>query len=204
MNRLFQTRAIALLFIIIGLVIPQGALAQDFPYLAPEAPEFDGRGNPVDRPYQRPSVTGKQSGRSASTGDQSTRTDVMPLQPDRTSSGFQLAPRTLSSPQAPIGSRESENPAKPGNYPSFPQIPRNNAPTPPPVAAYPPPGAPSQTPERSDCSEFPVLLATARSESEMQFTARRYLTCLMQNGWNMDQARQQVINIIESAARVGR
>ncbi len=49
-----------------------------------------------------------------------------------------------------------------------------------------------------------MMIAKARNENEMRRMARQYLTCLMQNGWNSEQARQQVINTIETAYRYTR
>jgi len=58
--------------------------------------------------------------------------------------------------------------------------------------------------DRPDCSQFPMMIARARSEPEMQMTARQYLTCLLKIGWNMEQARAQVISTIESTYRLAR
>ncbi len=48
------------------------------------------------------------------------------------------------------------------------------------------------------------MIAQARSQAEMQMTARQFLTCLMQSGWNPDQAKQHVISVIESSSRTSR
>jgi hypothetical protein len=45
------------------------------------------------------------------------------------------------------------------------------------------------------------MIAHARSEAEMRTAARLYLTCLMQNGWNLAQAKKHVISLIETARR---
>jgi len=44
-----------------------------------------------------------------------------------------------------------------------------------------------------------MLIAQARSEEEMRNAARQYLTCLMQNGWDMETARKHVISVIETS-----
>jgi len=205
MIRHFKTCALLILFILAELVIYQRTMAQDFPYIAPEAPEFDSRGNPMERTSQKPFSTGRQLERHPTATGNFMRSETLPLQLDRFHEESSTATGSLSSPQAPIYSRAPESPSKPSGPMSFPESPGNNAArVRPPAATSPSPGTSFQPQERSDCSEYPILLAGARSENEMQFNARRYLTCLMQNGWSMDQARQQVINTIESAARVAR
>jgi len=42
-----------------------------------------------------------------------------------------------------------------------------------------------------------MLIAQARSEEEMRYQARMYLTCLMHSGLSADQARKHVISTIE-------
>jgi hypothetical protein len=48
------------------------------------------------------------------------------------------------------------------------------------------------------------MIAQARSEAEMQITARYYLTCLMQNGVPMENAKAQVIQTVEAVLRANR
>lgn len=54
-----------------------------------------------------------------------------------------------------------------------------------------------QPPRPPDCSQFPMMIATAQSRDQMRWIARQYLTCLLQRGWRMEQARQEVIRVIE-------
>jgi hypothetical protein len=44
-----------------------------------------------------------------------------------------------------------------------------------------------------------MMIATAQSREAMQWHARQYLTCLLNRGWRMEQARQEVIRVIETA-----
>jgi hypothetical protein len=59
-------------------------------------------------------------------------------------------------------------------------------------------------PGQLDCSRFPQLIAQAPNQAEMQLVAREYLTCLLKTGWNMDMARNQVINTIQTAYKLTR
>ena len=73
----------------------------------------------------------------------------------------------------------------------------------------PAPSAPPQQPVtanqgRPDCSSYPMMIAQARSETEMRAVAQMYLTCLLKSGWNMEQARSHVITTIESTYRLAR
>jgi hypothetical protein len=63
---------------------------------------------------------------------------------------------------------------------------------------------PQPQPQQLDCSHYPIKIANARTQVEMQQIARYFLTCLMQNGWSQKQATEYVINTIESTFKVGR
>jgi len=52
--------------------------------------------------------------------------------------------------------------------------------------------------EPPDCSQYPGMMSMARSQEELQWNARLYLTCLLKRGWMQDQARQEVIRVMES------
>ncbi len=194
-------RSTYLASIAVGLVVMlQGAFpadlpAQEFPYIVPMAPEFNSSGELV-RPDR--SATGRSRRRYRAPS-------APPVAP---SSGNYRRPR----PYAPPPSEElvypqPMNPPAP-QYAQPPQRPRAVAPVPqrpPAVASAPPTGAvPSSVqqqgpPRTPDCSGYPMLIANARSDAEMQTAAREYLTCLMMNGWPQEQAKKHVIGVIETA-----
>ncbi len=166
------------------------AWGQDFPYAVPQAPEFDdhGKETPADR-----------------TPAQSQKPTYHAPAPS--------APRSQPAPQ----SSGAMPPSAPQYRQTQPYQPQEPAPQPTRRSkkrsqqqreyAGPPPGAPQQQPQqnvRPDCSQYPMAIARAQSEPQMQDIARSYLTCLLQNGWQMDQARQQVITTIESTYRLTR
>ncbi|MBM3299241.1 MAG: hypothetical protein FJY85_04740 [Deltaproteobacteria bacterium] len=68
----------------------------------------------------------------------------------------------------------------------------------PPPEPVPVPQQP-QPQEPPDCSQFPMMISTAQTREAMQWNAKLYLTCLLQRGWRMEQARQEVIRVIETA-----
>ncbi|MDQ1238383.1 MAG: hypothetical protein QG577_568 [Thermodesulfobacteriota bacterium] len=196
-----RVRLFAIIICVSTIVIQSLPIsAQDFPYLAPEAPEFDGRGTMVRNP-----VRGEQSPKQRNQGSPQPPSALRvepPTIPNAPYSGGQLQGHPVAAPRVPIFEGPSEASQRSTRQTSPPQVydqqgSVNRKPSTAPPATKPQP----QTKERQDCSQFPILIANSRSEAEMQFTARRFLTCLMDNGWNADQARQQVINIIESAYR---
>ncbi len=190
-------------FVLLNNIIIAPALvkAQEFPYVAPSAPEFDGRGNLV-RDATRPSQLQTGQARVSSQGnvqpDMSTSINTYAVRPSPT-------PKPVVAPQTPYYSGSQDLAPKPRRQASYPQSPDNRQATSgsTPLASAPTQAMPEPT-QRQDCSHFPMLIANSRSEAEMQMTARRYLTCLIQNGWNMDQARQHVISTIESTYRLAR
>lgn len=158
----------------------QSVYAQDFPYSVPRAPEFDHRGNYLG-PGSDP-TTSQQ--RSSSNGGQ-----------EHASQGraYYTAVRPYA-PQAP-DPRQGVDAAPQGQQAPRPQRIRATASTPP--APQPEP-QPQQAQQPPDCTGFPMAIARARSQGEMQMLARQYLTCLMKTGWPQDRAREQVIRTIES------
>jgi len=174
----------------IGASLCSIVLAQDFPYAVPQAPEFDGTGNPMRaEPREQPYSNRKsQSYRPGSVENAA----PVNYPSDRSYVRQEAAPRAPEPTAAPP---VSGYPAPP------PRVPTQAAARP---QQQPPAPQRPQVQERSDCSQFPMLIARSQSDAEMQITSRRYLTCLLENGWNMDQARQQVINTIEAAYRPGR
>jgi hypothetical protein len=161
--------------------------SQDFPYIVPQAPEFDGRGNQVDAQPGYPEGPRKRSRHrpdSYSANDQADFRSVRPY-----------------NPQEPSVPAAAVRPSMPANVPP----PRYESPPPQsaPVASIPqqPPAAAQQRP---DCSRYPMMIAQARSDQEMQMAARMFLTCLMQSGWPMEQAKDHVVKTIESTYRIAR
>jgi hypothetical protein len=156
--------------------------AQTFPYSAPQAPEFDQNGNPMPpgrgEIVQPDPQAGPQPQQNIAPRDQPDYRAVRPY-----------APQEQPAPNA--NPRRSKRQANQGQY-----MPPNRAA---PASAAPPPQP--QAGVRPDCSQFPMLIARSQSEAEMQMTAKRYLACLIQNGWQPDQAKQQVIATIESTFR---
>ncbi len=168
---------------------------QDFPYLAPVAPEFDG-GAPQMR------------GPGKSQPQTRVGPKIAPVTPE-IMRNFGFGPST-ESPEEQVVS----NPHAPSNY--YPDSTANGVKgshTPPrskvrrepsPVNAPTRQNSSVQQPQQIDCSQYPKLIASARSEAEMQITARYYLTCLLKQGWVMEHARTQVIQTIEAAVRGNR
>lgn len=180
----------------VWMLLPcQAPLAQDFPYAVPQAPEFDtGNGllppGSIEEPAPDPRMVPpapSHSRRSRSSGER--KTDyraVRPYVPRDT------PPPAMASPQSPP-------------IPAGPQIPVTEAPQiGNPAMASTPAGPPPQMEPRLDCSKFPMLIAQAKSDQEMQWTARLYLTCLVRSGWNENDAKKQVISTIEGTYRLAR
>jgi hypothetical protein len=196
-----RVRLFAIIICVSTIVIQSPPIsAQDFPYLAPEAPEFDGRGTMVRNPARAEQLP-KQRNQGATQQPSGLRVEP-PSIPSAPFAGGQLKGHPVAAPRVPLyegpseASQRSTRQTSPSQAYDY-QEPVNRKPSPAPTATKPQP----QMTERQDCSQFPILIANSRSDAEMQFTARRFLTCLMDNGWNADQARQQVISIIESTYR---
>ena len=168
--------------------------AQDFPYMVPEAPEFDASGAVGKAPAPSEPVEQKKTFQS-NPGVFNPKFETGALNPTRV-------------PEAPLSSNENyAQPPRSGPVrgPAWEGQPVSPAAQPQrPVASVPQQGTGPVTRPQSDCSEFPMLIARSKSDTEMQMTARHYLTCLIQGGWTMEQAREQVIRTIETAYRPGR
>jgi hypothetical protein len=179
-------------FILASWQVPP-AYAQVFPYMAPQAPEFDNQGRAIDRKPTRNHYPENQSSviappkSSWEQGDHSTKRTQPQVGP-------RFDPARRAAPPAPeFGSRADRVPYAPP--PPAQAAPVATAPGPPPPAAVQP---------RLDCSQFPMLIAQARSEAEMRQQAIQYLTCLVRNGWDQAAAKNHVISVIESAYRATR
>ncbi len=184
-----------IILVLIAMILSAGiCLGQDFPYMVPEAPEFESSGGLVKPPSSATQSEQKKPFRS----------NAGVFRPQMESGA--INPSQV--PEAPISS-DNNVPAKPGPVRapavvSQPAPPVMSPPAQGPVASAPPAGVGVGARPRSDCSEFPMMIARSRSDAEMQMTARHYLTCLMQGGWSMEQAREQVIRTIETAYRPSR
>ncbi len=176
---LYMTAGLCLLC---GPVLLQLSFAQNFPYQVPKAPEFDSRGNLVG-----PSPSGANPSRNGSlpqaarapSGDQPGRSAV----PARTRRASAPAGMAVGVPPGPIMATPSGGPA--------------------PMAA-PNAHSSARPPGMPDCSPYPMMIARARSDQEMQAIAKEFLTCLLVNGWDQKRAQQHVITTIESTYSMGR
>ncbi len=178
--------------IIIGVFQEPSLLAQDFPYSVPQAPEFDRRGNHIESEPADNYAPRKRSKRHWGRTEPGNETDLHSVRP--------YAP---SGPQPMVAPPQPHPAVPPAGYEE------RSAPTPPPHQIQTPPQpSPQQAPPsiqgRPDCSRYPMMIARASSEAEMRGAAQMYLTCLLKNGWSMDQARNHVIMTIESTYRLAR
>ena len=194
MKKSYNRKYILLSVVVFVYLISSGPLfGQEFPYLAPQAPEFDARGNLI------PSAPTESRGPNYSR--QSEETISSNNQPPD-GNYFKPGKAPFAAPSAP-GLDNFQNQQSTGgrtSTASAPAVQRN------PVRQdrAPSSGFPTSVEQRptggqtvSDCSLFPAMIAQARSQAEMQMTARQFLTCLMQSGWNPDQAKQHVISVIK-------
>jgi hypothetical protein len=178
--------------LITGMFRESGLLAQDFPYSVPQAPEFDRRGNHIESApgdNYAPRKRSRSHSKHRSHSNETNLSSVRPYSPN--------------GPQPMVAPPQHYPAAPPPGYAARP------APTPspqhtqtrhPPVAKHPP----AATQGRPDCSRYPMMIAQARSDAEMRGAAQMYLTCLLNSGWNMEQARNHVIMTIETTYRAGR
>lgn len=161
--------------------------SQDFPYLAPAAPEFDNSGHQTRGPAK-------------SNNEQTIGPKITPLTPEAIRN-FGFAPPSQDHADQDSSKPPSTKHSAPSNTQSRPSVRQDTSkPTPGPGQNR----GPAQQPRRVDCSQYPAMIANARSEAEMQITARYYLTCLLQDGWPMENARAQVIQTIEAVMRANR
>ena len=193
----------------LATIMASSALCQDFPYLVPEAPEFDARGNlqrssPAPQSQQEvgPSVR-TEPPRTAPTFANPPKTQI-PRENQRYRSERREAPRTPSY----YGSTREPTPAAVGPAPRQvpPQVAQPN-PNQPPYQQGPvgmPDPRQAAIPQRPDCSEYPTRIAYARTEGEMQTVARYYLGCLMQTGWDQETAKRHVTSVVDSWYRTTR
>jgi hypothetical protein len=185
---------IALLVSLSWIILVDESRGQEFPYIVPAAPEFESPGSVGKTPVPAVSTDQNKPVRSAP-GVFRPQLETGAMNP----SSVPEAPLNIGNNYDVPRSGPVRGPTVESQPAPYPKAPRQN-----PVASVPPAGpAPGSRPQ-SDCSEFPMLIERSRSDTEMQMTARHYLTCLMQGGWTMEQAREQVIRTIETAYRPGR
>ncbi len=182
MVKLGMAAVLAGVLVLAWAFVSQSVVAQDFPYSVPQAPEFDNRGN-----YVEPGSTEAPDSARPSRSRQYPRLNENGLRYGEV--------KPYASQDGPPPHSHRRAPRAQGYMPP--------PPGPPTMASNPPPQSP-QMQERPDCSQYPMMIARAQSEPDMQMIARQYLTCLLKSGWTMDQARLHVINTIESAYRLAR
>jgi|GEM_PF-1167205 len=197
-------RGIAGGVLVLATIMVSSALCQDFPYLVPEAPEFDSAGNlmrsATPSKAQRPRVeTGARTEApyTAPTFANPPKTQVSG-EDQRFRSERREAPRTSyyngatrEAVPAAVAPAPRQAPA-PRSQPNPNQVPHpQNA-----VGGYGPGQPPAQ--QRPDCSEYIQRMTYARSEAEMQTAARYYLGCLMQTGLDQQSATRHVSSMVDS------
>jgi hypothetical protein len=176
------------ILLLLGCFQDDAVHSQDFPYVVPQAPEFDGQGSQVDSLSAYPDAPRKRSKRRADSYSSNGQTDVRSIRP--------YVPQETQAPATSVRAPNGPVSAPAQGYGSPP-------PQTAPIAAVPS-QPPAQAQQRPDCSRFPMMIAQARSEQEMQNAARMYLTCLLHSGWSMEQARQHVITTVEATYRAAR
>jgi hypothetical protein len=167
--------------------------AQNFPYAVPQAPEFDERGRtfqnaPDNSPREiSPPPMVPQTRQSNAPKDKMDFRNVRPYtqqeQPQYEPEMNQVPNYSQPMQQAPQQKR-TRKPQEQYQNPATQQQ--------------------MQSAGRPDCTQYPMLIARSQSEAEMQMTAKKYLSCLLENGWQMDQAKQHVIATIESTFKLTR
>jgi hypothetical protein len=192
----------------LGIILTMAgvAAAQDFPYSVPQAPEFDNNGSgsanlsgQQDRPSKRPYYPQREE----------EKVDYRSVRPYAPQDGQYQPPaqaprQELASPAHRNVAPAPNNQAPSRDYGRAPVVnPEAYEPRPVRTPATARPAQP-QPNERPDCTMYPMIIAQSRSEQEMQMAAKRYLGCLMENGWAMEQARMHVISTIENTYKLTR
>jgi len=186
--------------VLVNLVSSATLFGQDFPYLAPQAPEFDVRGNliPSSPSETRGTNYNRQSEKNIFSNNQPLDSNY--IKPGKAPFAAPSAPGLDNFQNQPLSDGRASNASAPPAQRNPVRQERQSSPG---IQSSVEQG-PSGGKAVSDCSLFPVMIAQARSQAEMQMTARQFLTCLMQSGWNADQAKQHVISVIESSSRASR
>jgi len=182
-SRIWAVFAVIGCLMISGAAVTPPARAQDFPFLVPQAPEFNSRGQQTE-PQGRENLAAPYPEARPPRGS--------PGPANRDTSTYRARRPGIPPEQMTTG------PTRRGPVQAPPQQPAT--PTP-----YSGPSYARQGPSpRPDCSQYPMAIAQARTEEEMRMAARLYLTCLMENGWSPEQARNHVISVVESSFRYTR
>lgn len=184
----------AILFVAAFFVWGDQCFGQNFPFMVPEAPEFDSPDS-MEKPPSSSRPIDQNKPLRSNPGNLKPQFEVGSMMPSNV-------------PEAPVSNNDYSASYRPGPVRTpaaeTQQAPPAMAQPQKPVASIPPQGSATGMRPQTDCSEFPMLIARSKSDMEMQMTSRHYLTCLMQGGWSMEQARDQVIRTIETAYRPGR
>ncbi len=155
--------------------------SQGFPYAVPKAPEFDSKGRVVKRSKAAP--------RAKRTRARSTRTRTASRSTPKR--GRIQRGRTGYAPAGPA-------PATYGRSRQGTAVAHARS-----VSHGPSEALPQQQQQTSDCSEFPSVIAQCRTQDQLRWQARLYLTCLMKNGRSQAQAQNEVIATMQ-AIGIGR
>jgi len=201
-----MVRAFSIILMALILGFSSAAVAQDFPYSVPQAPEFDDRGNTTAAPSYA-TQDGSELKRQLRRQEED-KTDYRTVRPYMPQDGEEQPVgrrqrQEIAAPNQRLVAPKTENYRPPQDNPSVQVNPEayNQTPVRTPAVAR---QAPAKAEERLDCTMFPMIIAQSRSDPEMQNAARHYLTCLLKSGWNMEQARAQVISTIESTYKLTR
>ncbi len=190
-----------------GSGLYQRAQAQDFPYMVPQAPEFDDRGTALQSSEGDTSAPRPRSTRSSYPNagevrsDRESRVDYRSVRPYAPKTGPRSAGIAPMNGRAELSSPpQAHYPTPASTRPHLRQTARHQPQRPEQPSALPPGVQPGQL----DCSRFPQVIAQAPNDAEMQLAAREYLTCLLRTGWNMEMARKHVIATIQTAYKLVR
>ncbi|MCA1959220.1 MAG: hypothetical protein LDL33_00380 [Desulfomonile sp.] len=190
--------------VILAMIMVSSALCQDFPYLVPDAPEFDSRGNLIrsatPSETQRPRMETSRRTETRNTAP----TFANPPKTPQPGENQRYRSERSESPRASYYGRAAREavPAAVAPAPRYAPPPSAQPnPNQPPyqqgaVGAYGTGQPPSQ--QRQDCSEYLQRITYARSEAEMQAAARYYLGCLMQNGLDQQTATRHVSSLVDT------
>jgi hypothetical protein len=169
------------MFLLLSPLQVSPSLGQIFTIEAPEAPEFDSEGNLVQ--------DGNQGNVPAPAAVDTTRAPKAPeiRQPSTRSRPQRRGSRTPA--RAPRQARQ-----QPARAPARTDQSQGMRP----VGGPPGPTASPAQAQRPDCSRYPMLIIRARSQQEMQHTARLFLTCLLESGWPMKKAKEHVVRSVKN------
>jgi len=190
--------------LVLATIMVSSALCQDFPYLVPEAPEFDSRGNVIRSAPASRSQQPRAETSARTEAPNSVPTFANPPKTQTTGEEQRYRSERREAPRTSYynGATREAMPAAVAPAPRQAPAPRsqpnpNQAPHPQnAVGGYGPGQPPAQ--QRPDCSEYIQRITYARNEVEMQTAARYYLGCLMQTGLDQQSATRHVSSMVDS------